>query len=156
MSGSNQAAEKLKAMGLELPPAPAPVASYVPYVKLGDMVMTSGQLPTREGKLVCTGKVGGELSLEQGIEAARIAAINALAQVAECAGGIENVRRIAKLTVFVSSQAGFNDQPKVANGASDLMQELFGEAGKHARSAVGVNELPLDAPVEIEMVATVA
>jgi len=145
--------DRLKALGIELPPAPAPVGSYVPYVVTGDLVFTSGQLPMCGGKLVAAGKVGQALTIDQGAEAARVAVLNAVAQVAAAAGGLENIERIVRVGVFVNSADGFTDQPKVANGASDLLGEIFGEAGRHARAAVGVNELPLNAPVEIEMIA---
>ena len=145
--------DKLKELGHPLPPAPAPVGSYVPFVRVGSLVMTSGQLPMREGKLVATGKVGGALSIEQGAEAARVAVVNALSQLAAAAGGLSNVRRIVRLGVFVNSADGFADQPKVANGASDLLVAVFGDAGRHVRAAVGANELPLNAPVEIELTA---
>lgn len=147
--------ERLKQLGMSLPPAPTPVGSYVPYVRTGNLVFTSGQLPTREGKLVATGKVGRDLSLEQGAEAARVAVLNAVAQVAAAAGGLDRIVKIVRLAVFVNSADGFADQPKVANGASDLLVQIFGEAGKHARSALGANELPLNAAVEIEMIAEV-
>ncbi len=145
--------DKLKELGRPLPPAPAPVGSYVPFIRVGSLVMTSGQLPMREGKLVSTGKVGGDLSIEQGAEAARVAVVNALSQLAAAAGGLSNVERIVRLGVFVNSADGFTDQPKVANGASDLLVAVFGEAGRHVRAAVGANELPLNAPVEIELTA---
>ncbi len=148
--------QRLAEMGLSLPPAPPPVASYVPYLQVGDLVFISGQLPMREGMLSCTGKVGGNLSLEQGAECARTAVLNALAQLAAAAGRLDRVRRIVRLGVFVNSGPGFTDQAKVANGASDLLAAVFGEAGKHVRAAVGVNELPLDAPVEVEMIAQVS
>lgn len=147
--------QRLQELGIELPPAPAPVGSYVPYVVAGDLVFTSGQLPMRDGELVAAGKVGQALTIEQAGEAAKVAALNAVAQVAVAAGGLENVERIVRVGVFVNSADGFTDQPKVANGASDLLTEIFGDAGRHARAAVGVNELPLDAPVEIEMIARI-
>ena len=145
--------EKLKDLGYPLPPAPAPVGSYIPAIRIGNLVMTSGQIPIREGKLVSTGKVGGNLSIEQGAEAARVAVVNALSQLAVAAGGLSNVKRIVRLGVFVNSADGFAQQPKVANGASDLLVAVFGDAGRHVRAAVGSNELPLDAPVEIELTA---
>jgi enamine deaminase RidA (YjgF/YER057c/UK114 family) len=145
--------EKLRDLGYPLPPAPAPVGSYLPAVRTGDLVTTSGQLPVREGKLVLTGKIGDRLSIEQGAEAARVAVINALSQLAVAAGGLSNVKRIVRLGVFVNSADGFTEQPKVANGASDLLVAVFGDAGRHVRAAVGSNELPLDAPVEIELTA---
>lgn len=145
--------EKLKDLGYPLPPAPAPVGSYIPAVRIGDLVTTSGQLPMRDGRLASTGKIGGKLSIEQGTEAARVAVVNALSQLAVVAGGLSNVKRIVRLGVFVNSADGFVEQPKVANGASDLLVAVFGEAGRHVRAAVGSNELPLDAPVEIELTA---
>lgn len=145
--------EKLKDLGYPLPPAPAPVGSYIPAIRIDNLVMTSGQIPIREGKLVSTGKIGGNLSVEQGAEAARVAVVNALSQLAVAAGGLSNVKRIVRLGVFVNSADGFTQQPKVANGASDLLVAVFGDAGRHVRAAVGSNELPLDAPVEIELTA---
>lgn len=145
--------EKLRDLGYPLPPAPAPVGSYLPAIRMGDLVTTSGQLPMREGKLVLTGKIGDRLSIEQGAEAARVAVINALSHLAVAAGGLSNVKRIVRLGVFVNSADGFTEQPRVANGASDLLVAVFGEAGRHVRAAVGSNELPLDAPVEIELTA---
>ncbi|NLE60673.1 MAG: RidA family protein [Planctomycetes bacterium] len=145
--------EKLKDLGYPLPPAPAPVGSYIPAIRIDNLVMTSGQIPIREGKLVSTGKIGGNLSIEQGAEAARVAVVNALSQLAVAAGGLSNVKRIVRLGVFVNSADGFTQQPKVANGASDLLVAVFGDAGRHVRAAVGSNELPLDAPVEIELTA---
>lgn len=148
--------QQLAQLGLQLPKPSAPVGSYVPFVHVGDMVFTSGQLPMRDGKLIATGKVGAELTIEQGAEAAKFAVLNALAQVSAAAQGLGNILRIVRLGVFVNSADGFTDQPKVANGASDLLVSIFGEAGRHARSAVGVNELPLNAAVEIEMIAQIA
>jgi len=147
--------ERLKELGFTLPPAPLPVGSYLPYVQSDNLVFTSGQLPIQEGRLTATGKVGRDLSVDEAVEATRVAVLNALAQVAAAAGGINQIARILRLGVFVNSAEGFTDQPKVANGASDLLGEIFGEAGRHARSVVGVNELPLNAAVEIEMVAEV-
>ncbi|MBI4578987.1 MAG: RidA family protein [Planctomycetes bacterium] len=147
--------DRLKQLGLTLPPAPAPVGAYVPYVRVGNLVFTSGQLPMRDGKLTAAGKVGRDLSIDQAAEAARVAVLNAVAQAAAAAGGINGITRIVRLGVFVNSADGFADQPKVANGASGLLVDILGEAGRHARSAVGVNELPLNAAVEIEMIAEV-
>ena len=140
-------------LGLELPAAPAALASYVPYVVAGELVFISGQLPLRDGKLVAAGKVGREVTLAEAVEAARVTSLNLLAQLSVAAGGLSNVRRIVRLGAFVNSGEGFTDQAKVANGASELMVEVFGDAGRHARAAVGVSELPLDAAVEIEMIA---
>ena len=150
---------RLAELGLELPPVAAPVAAYVPAVRLGDMVWTSGQLPFVEGKLLATGKVGDGIRSEVDAEAAaalaRVAGLNALAAVAEQAGGLDEVVRIVKVVVFVASTPDFTGQPLVANGASELFGQVFPEAGGHARSAVGVSVLPLDSPVEIEVVAEV-
>lgn len=143
--------ERLAALGLELPPVAAPVAAYVPATASGNLVMTSGQLPTVEGKLVATGKVGADLTLEQATDAARLAGLNALAAAASVAGGLDGIARIVKATVFVASTPDFTAQPQVANGASQLFVEVFGDAGQHVRSAVGVPVLPLDAPVEVEL-----
>jgi enamine deaminase RidA (YjgF/YER057c/UK114 family) len=149
------AEERLKQLNVVLPPAPAPVGSYVPYVCVSNLVFTSGQLPMRDGKLAATGKVGRDLTTDEAAEAAKVAVLNALAQVAAAAGGLGKIVRIVRLGVFVNSADGFTEQPKVANGASNLLVDIFGEAGKHARSAVGVNELPLNAAVEIEMIAEI-
>lgn len=147
--------ERLNQLGIALPPAPAPVGAYLPFVRTGSLVFTSGQLPMRDGKLVAAGKVGQDVTIDEAVEAARTAVLNALAQVVVAAGRLESIRRIVRLGVFVNSADGFTDQPKVANGASNLLVDIFGEAGKHARSAVGCNELPLNAAVEIEMIAEV-
>lgn len=143
---------QLRALGYELPAVPAPAGSYVPAVRSGRFVFTAGQLPLVSGELSHTGKVGDSVSIEEAGECARICALNALAAAAEEAGGLDNIGRIVKVTGFVASAAGFNRQPEVINGASDLLGEVFGDAGRHARSAVGVAELPLDAPVEVEIV----
>jgi len=147
--------ERLSQLGIELPPAPAPVGSYVPAVRVDNLVLTSGQIPMREGKLTAVGKVGSNLSVEQGGQSAKVAVLNALAQVAALAGGLNNIERIVRIVVYVNSAPGFTDQPKVANAASDLLADIFGDAGRHARSAVGANELPLDSAVEIEMIAQI-
>ena len=152
MSG---AAERLAALGLTLPPVAAPVAAYVPAVRTGPYVYASGQLPMVDGKLPAVGKVGDEVSAEDAAGMARTCALNALAAAASAAGGLEAIRRIVKVTGFVASAPGFNGQPQVINGASELLIEVFGEDGKHARSAVGVAELPLNAPVEVELIAEV-
>lgn len=150
------ASERLAELGLTLPPAPKPLAAYLPATRYGNLVHTSGQLPTRGGTLVAVGKVGAEVSPETAAECARTAILNAIAVVAEAAGGVDRIERIVKITVFVASAADFSGQPQVANGASELLAEIFGDAGRHARSAVGVSVLPLDAPVEIEVIAAVA
>ena len=148
-------ADRLAELGLRLPPVAAPVAAYVPAVRSGVYVYTSGQLPTVDGKLPATGKVGDEVSASDAAGLARTCALNALAAAASAAGGLDQIRRIVKVTGFVASAAGFNGQPQVVNGASELLLEVFGEDGKHARSAVGVAELPLNAPVEVELIAEV-
>jgi enamine deaminase RidA (YjgF/YER057c/UK114 family) len=145
--------DRLHELGYELPPVPQPGGSYVPATLAGILVFTAGQVPFQGGELAKTGKVGDAVTLEEAQEAARLCALNALAAAAAEAGGLNNISRIVKVTGFVASAQGFNGQPQVLNGASDLLGEVFGEAGLHARSAVGVAELPLDAPVEVELVA---
>jgi len=147
--------ERLAALGLTLPPVAAPVAAYVPAVRSGPYVYTAGQLPLADGKLPRTGKVGAQVSVDEAAELARTCALNALAAVASVAGGLSAVTRIVKVTGFVASDPSFTGQPLVVNGASELLLEVFGEAGRHARSAVGVAVLPLDAPVEVELIAEV-
>ena len=146
---------RLADLGLTLPAVPTPAGSYLPAVRDGDLVWTAGQLPLVDGRLAATGLVGAEVSVEQGAELARICALNALAAAAEAAGGLDSVIRIVKVVGFVASAPGFHAQPAVVNGASELLGAVFGEAGRHARSAVGVAALPLGAPVEIELVARV-
>lgn len=148
---------KLAELGIALPDAPAPLAAYVPAVRAGNLVYSSGQLPLLNGALVSggKGKVGGALTKEEAKAAARQCAINALAALAACVGDVERIERIVKLTVFVASESGFSEQPFVANGASEFFQDVFGEKGRHARSAVGVAELPLSASVEVEVIASV-
>ena len=138
-------------LGIELPAAAAPVAAYLPVVVAGNLAHVSGQLPFIDGKLV-TGRLGEDVSLEQGTAAARACGLMILAQLDAALGSLDRVERIVKLGAFVNSAATFTDQPKVANGASDLMVEVFGEAGKHARSAVGVPVLPLGAAVEVDAI----
>jgi enamine deaminase RidA (YjgF/YER057c/UK114 family) len=145
---------RLEQLGLVLPQVAAPLAAYVPAVRTGNLVYTSGQLPTEGGKLAAAGKVGGEISSEQGKALARICALNALAAVGSVVD-IDAVARVVKVVGFVASAPGFNGQPSVINGASDLLAEVFGDNGAHARSAVGVSELPLDAPVEVELIVEV-
>ncbi|MBB2908950.1 enamine deaminase RidA (YjgF/YER057c/UK114 family) [Streptosporangium becharense] len=149
------AEERLAELGLTLPQVVPPLAAYVPAVRTGDHVYTSGQLPMVDGKLLVTGKVGAEVSAEEAQGLARICALNALAAVASAAGGLSNIVRIVKVVGFVASSADFTGQPQVVNGASELLAEVFGEQGRHARSAVGVTVLPLDAPVEVELIAEV-
>jgi enamine deaminase RidA (YjgF/YER057c/UK114 family) len=144
----------LASLGLTLPPAAAPVAAYVPAVEAGGLVHLSGQLPFRDGQLI-TGRLGEDVSLEEGQEAARACGLMIVAQLNKHLGDLGRVRRIVKLGVFVNSAATFTDQPKVANGASELMVALFGDAGRHARSAVGVPVLPLGAAVEIDAIVEI-
>lgn len=145
---------KLEQLGLELPTVVPPVANYAPAVRTGSLVYTSGQLPMVDGALVATGRVGADVSPEQAADLARTCALNALAAV-DGLVGIDAVVRIVKVVGFVASAPGFSGQPAVLNGASDVMGEIFGDAGVHARSAVGVSELPLDAPVEVEVIVEV-
>ena len=147
--------QKLNELGFQIPEAPKPLASYIPVTQVGQLVMTSGQVPVKEGNLAYKGKVGKDITLEDGIKAAEICIINCLSVVKSIIKDLDNIKRIVKLTVFVNSSDGFSDQPKVANGASDLLLEVFGDNGKHVRSAVGVNELPIDSAVEIEMIVEV-
>ena len=148
-------AQRLAELGLTLPPVVAPVAAYVPAVRTGGFVYTSGQLPMVDGKLSAVGKVGAEVSGTDAAELARTCALNALAAAASAAGGLDAIARIVKVTGFVASAPGFSGQPQVVNGASELLLEVFGEDGRHARSAVGVAELPLNAPVEVELIAQI-
>jgi enamine deaminase RidA (YjgF/YER057c/UK114 family) len=147
---------RLAALGLTLPEAAAPLAAYAPAVRTGRYVYTAGQLPMADGKLLLTGKVGGQVSAAEAAVLARTCALNALAAVASVTGGLSAVTRIVKVTGFVASDPSFTGQAQVVNGASELLLEVFGEAGRHARSAVGTAVLPLDAPVEIELIAEVA
>jgi len=149
------AAGRLAELGLTLPSVVAPAGSYVPAVRSGQFVYTAGQLPVVDGKLPATGKVGAEVSPSDAARLARTCALNALAAAAAAAGGLDQIARIVKVVGFVASAPGFNAQPQVINGASDLLVEVFGEDGRHARSAVGVAELPLNAPVEVELIAEV-
>ena len=147
---------RLESLGIALPEAPKPVAAYVPSVQSGALVYISGQVPISDGALLATGPVPSQVSLEQAVAAARQCGINALAVLsAHLDGDLDRDRRIVRMGVFVASDAGFTDQPLVANGASELMIEVFGDAGRHARAAVGSVALPLDASVEVELVAEV-
>ena len=146
---------RLRELGYELPGVAKPLASYVPAVRVGDQVWTSGQLPLVEGALPLTGKVGAEVTTEQAQEQARIAALNALAAI-DAEVGLDNVSRVVKIVGFVASDPAYADQPVVINGASDFIGEVVGDAGKHARSAVGVAALPNNAPVEIELIVEIA
>ena len=145
------AEDRLAAIGLVLPEVAAPAGAYVPAVRSGSYVFTAGQVPLVDGKLGVTGKVGAEVSPEEAHDQARVCALNALAAVKSVVGDLDKVARVVKVTGFVASAPGFSGQPGVVNGASDLLREALGEAGVHARSAVGVAVLPLDAPVEVEI-----
>ncbi len=147
-------AARLSELGLTLPAVPAPLASYVPAVRSGSMIYTAGQLPFADGQLLATGSVGADVDVDEAVACARQCALNALAAIAGQAGDLEKVR-IVKVVGFVASAPGFRGQPQVLNGASDLIGEVFGERGVHARSAVGVAELPIGAPVEVEVIAEV-
>ena len=146
---------RLVEQGIKLPDVTAPLAAYVPAVRTGNLVYTAGQLPITAGKLVVTGKVGTEVTPEVGKTLARMCALNALAAV-DALVGVDAITRVVKVVGFVASAPGFHGQPGVVNGASELFGEIFGDAGAHARSAVGVSELPLDAPVEVELIVEVA
>jgi enamine deaminase RidA (YjgF/YER057c/UK114 family) len=145
---------RLRQLGIELPEVVKPLASYVPAVRSGNLVYTAGQLPMQAGKLAGTGKVGADVTVERGKALARMCALNGLAAV-DSLVGIDAVTQVVKVVGFVASAPGFNGQPGVLNGASDLLAEVFGDRGAHARSAVGVYELPLDAPVEVELIVEV-
>ncbi|MBS4727747.1 RidA family protein [Mycobacterium sp. SM1] len=149
-----RASERLGQLGVTLPEVVTPLASYVPAVRTGNLVYTAGQLPMKAGELVRTGKVGAKVSPEEGAALARVCALNALAAV-DSLVGIDAVTRVVKVVGFVASAPGFNGQSSVVNGASDLLAQVFGDHGAHARSAVGVSELPLNAPVEIELIVEV-
>ncbi len=147
--------EKLAELGLSVPEVAKPVAVYVPAVRSGHHVFTSGQLPMRSGELMMTGKVGGDVSLEEAVECAQQCGLNAIAAVKAEIGDLAAVKRIVKVVCFVASTPDFTGQPQVANGVSELLGTVFGDAGVHARSAVGVTVLPLGAPVEVELVVEV-
>lgn len=144
--------KRLRELGLQLPPVQKPIASYVPAVKVGAFVFSSGQGPLVDGRPKYTGRLGEELTLEQGYEAARICALNCLAAINGEAGSLDYVDRVVKVLGFVSSAEGFTEQSRVLNGASDLLVKIFGDKGRHARSAIGVNVLPVNIPVEVEMI----
>jgi enamine deaminase RidA (YjgF/YER057c/UK114 family) len=148
--------EKLAELGLKLPEVAKPVAAYVPVVRTGNLVYTSGQLPLRDGALIATGKNGDSIDAAVAVECAQQCALNALAAIKSEIGDLANISRIVKVVAFVASTPDFTGQPQVANGASELLGQVFGEAGQHARSAVGVPVLPLDAPVEVELIVEVA
>ena len=155
-SDGGRVAARLAELGLTLPPVAKPVAAYVPAVRSGDLVWTSGQLPFVDGELSVTGKVGADVDPEQAADLARICALNAIAAVHAEIGDLDRVRRVVKVVGFVASDPSFTGQPAVINGASGLLGDVFGDAGRHARSAVGVAVLPLDAPVEVEVVVEVS
>jgi enamine deaminase RidA (YjgF/YER057c/UK114 family) len=155
-SASRSPEERIAALGLELPPVAIPLAAYAPTARTGDLVFTAGQLPLVGGVLPLTGKVGAEVTPEDAKALARQCALNALAAVKAEIGELSRVRRIVKVVGFVASTPDFTGQPVVINGASELLGEVFGDAGIHARSAVGVAVLPLDAPVEVELIVEVA
>ena len=146
---------KLTQLGIELPSPPQPVATYVPAVQAGDLLFLSGVIPFRDGKLVLAGKLGADLTVEQGYEAARIALLNALAIVRKELGTLDRVKKVVRMVGHVASADGFVQQPAVVNGASDLLVMIFDDAGRHARVAVGAAELPLNAPIELEIILQV-
>ncbi|GJL67203.1 MAG: hypothetical protein NPIRA05_21740 [Nitrospirales bacterium] len=147
--------EKLQELGIVLPAAPKPLASYVPACLAGELLFVSGVLPFHDGTLTMTGKLGQELNTEQGQKASQVAVLNALAIMQQELGTLDRVKRIVRMTGHVASAAGFSEQPAVINGASDFLVQVFGESGRHARLAVGVAELPLHAPVELELIVQV-
>jgi enamine deaminase RidA (YjgF/YER057c/UK114 family) len=149
------AEDRLVELSLELPPAPQALASYVPVVVTGNLAFVAGQVPLSEGALMWSGKLGAELDVLKGAEAARRCALQILSALRAELGSLDRIRRVVKVTVWVASAPGFTDQPKVANGASDLFVDVFGDAGRHARAAVGAPELPLGAPVEVELIAEI-
>jgi len=148
--------QRMAELKLTLPPSAAPIGSYLPAVRTGRLVHTSGQLPSREGIVTCAGKVPTDVSVEAAAEGAGLAALNGLAAISNLVGGIDRIERVVRVGVYVNSGPGFTDQPKVANGASDLLVQIFGDGGRHARAAVGVAELPRNAAVEVELVVEVS
>jgi enamine deaminase RidA (YjgF/YER057c/UK114 family) len=147
--------KKVQELGLTLPEAPKPVAAYVPGVKIDKYIYTSGQIPFVNGELKYKGKAGKEVSVEDAYEAAKVCALNCLGVIKSLAGSLDNVEKVVKVVGFVNSADGFDQQPKVINGASELIGQIFGEAGSHARSAVGVSELPLGSTCEVEIIVKV-
>ncbi len=146
---------RIRELGIALPETPRPVANFVPAVRVGNLIFASGQTPTVGDRLVMRGKLGRDLSIEQGQEAARVALLNILAAVRSVTGTLDAIKRVVKLNGWVASAEGFGSQPQVVNGASLLLEEIFGDAGKHARAAIGVAELPSGAPVELELIVEV-
>lgn len=147
--------KRLVELGLVLPPPPEPIAAYVPAVRTGSLVFVAAQVPKVKDKLLYTGKVGREVTLQQGYEAARACALNALAAVKAEAGSLDRIRRVVRVTGYVASAPGFVDQPRVVNGASELLVQLFGERGRHTRASVGVAELPMNSPVLVDMIVEI-
>jgi enamine deaminase RidA (YjgF/YER057c/UK114 family) len=147
--------EKIKELGFQLPDAPKPVAAYLPALKINNLVFTAGQIPSVKGELKYKGKLGKDIMIDEGRKAAETCALNCLAAVKGVIEDLNKIEQVVKLTVFVNSTESFINQPQVANGASELLEKIFGENGKHVRSAVGVSELPLNASVEIEMIVKV-
>ncbi len=149
------AEERIRELGIELPEPPSPVGSYLPAVRSRNLLYVSGMLPSAGGELLYKGKLGEDVGLTEGYEAARAACINALSTIKDSLGSLDRIKRIVKLTGYVASSGGFSDHPKVVNGASELLQKIFGDSGRHARAAVGCVSLPKDSPVEIEMIVEV-
>jgi enamine deaminase RidA (YjgF/YER057c/UK114 family) len=145
--------ETLAELGITLPTPPAAVAAYVPWIRTGNLIMTSGQLPWKDGEMLYAGKLGANLSVEQGYEAARLCAINAMAQLKAAVGDLSNIRQIVRLEGNVHSAPGFQGQPQVLNGASDLFNKVLGERGRHTRTALGISEMPLNAAVQLSVFA---
>ncbi|MDO8550543.1 MAG: RidA family protein [Ignavibacteria bacterium] len=147
--------EKIKELGYQLPEAPKPVAAYISALKVDKLVFTSGMVPFVKGELKYKGKLGKDIMIDEGKKASEVCALNCLAAIKGVINNLDDIEQVVKLTVFVNSTESFTNQPQVANGASELMEKIFGEKGKHVRSAIGVNELPLDAAVEIEMIVKI-
>lgn len=147
--------EKLKSMGISIPETPKPVAAYIPAIQVDNLIYTSGQIPIVNGEIKYKGKLGDNITKEQGYDAARICAINALSAIRSVIGSLDKIEQVVKVVGFVASAEGFTEQPAVVNGASEFLQEVFGKKGIHARSAVGVAELPLGVPVEVEMIVKI-
>jgi len=148
--------QKLQSMGITIPETPKPVAAYIPALQVNDLIFTSGQIPIAKGEIKFKGKLGAEISKEQGYQAAKICALNALSAIKGIIGDLDRIKQVVKVVGFVASAKGFTEQPSVINGASEFLQEIFGENGVHARSAVGVAELPLGVPVEVELIVKVS
>lgn len=145
--------QRLSALGITLPTPPRPVAAYIPYVRTGNLLYLSGQIPLKDGTLIATGRVPDQVDVPTAVLCARQCALNAMAIIRDAAGSLDRVRRIVRLGVFVAAAPGFHDEPKIGNGASELMVQVFGDAGRHARAAVGCSDLPLGAPVEVDVIA---